>query len=562
MKLFNILDTAFDNFDNTVRAYLSKTFENLGLNYTPNQIFGVIYDGMKGIMQNIMFYIEDGMTEQNIYTATRRKSFYSLAKLSGYEPYYGSAATGIINIVPVISNVQPSQKDNKVFIRNHSTIFNINTGVSYVLMLPTNEYVIDISRPLMQHRLKIVQGVWTTSRFSAEGFHFETFPIASSSLFDKQYMKVTVNGEEYHQVPCVYDMFEDEHGYTISTGFDSSFEISFGNGVHGRSLQTGDSVVIEYLLHDGSSGNIVSPGAEVMKLSSNCYSSTGASLNPDEYFTISLSEPITGGTDADTVDMIKRMIGYNSRSLVLASEDNYKQFLKRFSFIGRSTIYIDAASMTVTAGCLSNVVSKLKNSEDYLSLRPSEMLLTDQQKEMVKTTIKNSGKTFAGIKFDFVDPIIRKFAAICYVKVEEESGRDLTEANIRNAIAEYFMNLPETTTFIAKSDLITAALESDSNISAFDIDIISGTAEEAWKNGYWIKYQERLINGTNSYVPVKVLYESTVIPCMDNFGNISLDTKIEIPLLCGQFKYYSDKSDKKQVFNDTITIDPLTILFI
>ena len=71
MKLFNILDTTFDNFDNTVRNYLSKTFNDLGLNYTPNQIFGVIYEGIKGVMQNALFYIEDALTEQNIYTATR-----------------------------------------------------------------------------------------------------------------------------------------------------------------------------------------------------------------------------------------------------------------------------------------------------------------------------------------------------------------------------------------------------------------------------------------------------------------------------------------------------------
>ena len=57
MKLFKIIQTSFDNFDKSVRDYLSKTFNNLGLEYTHNQIFGVIFDGIKGIMQNVMFYI-------------------------------------------------------------------------------------------------------------------------------------------------------------------------------------------------------------------------------------------------------------------------------------------------------------------------------------------------------------------------------------------------------------------------------------------------------------------------------------------------------------------------
>ena len=73
MKLFEIMDTACSSFDNTVRTYLQKTFNDLGLNYTHNQIFGVIFDGIKGIMQNVMFYIEDAFTEQNIYTAQRKQ---------------------------------------------------------------------------------------------------------------------------------------------------------------------------------------------------------------------------------------------------------------------------------------------------------------------------------------------------------------------------------------------------------------------------------------------------------------------------------------------------------
>ena len=560
MKLFDILDTTFENFDNTVRTYLSKTFDSLGMNYTSNQIFGVIYDGIKGIMQNVMFYIEDALTEQNIFTATRKRSFYSLAKLSGYEPYYGSAATGTIILTPVISNIAPTEKTTKVFIRNHSAIMSRTTGTIYTLIMPTDEYVIDVSRPLMKHRIKIAQGVWASARFTAKGVNYETFQITHSSLYDKQYVRVTVNGIEYQQVPCLYDMDENELGYTMSAGFDGAFEISFGNGAHGKAPQKGDSVVVEFLTHDGTRGNIISPGVESFVMQSAVYSSAGTTVSADEYFTMSLEEPVTGGTDADTIDMVKSMIGYNSRSLVLASEDNYKQFLRRFSFIGRTSIYTDASSMTVTAGCLTNVMDKLSDPEEYLELDPESLLLTDEQKSMVKTTIKNSGKAFAGIKFEFSDPVIRKFAGVCYVKLKEDSTRDAAKANIRNAIAKYFMNLPESTTFIPKSDLVKVALESDDNIKSFDIDIISDAAEQAWKNGYWNKYVQRLVNGVFTYVPVKTLYESTVTPCMDAYGNIHLDSTVELAVLSGGFKYYPDKTDRKS--EDSIRVNTLDILFI
>ena len=64
-----------------------------------------------------MVYIEDAFTEQNIETATRKKSIYSLAKISGYEPYYGSAASGILN-ASLISNTNLSSQIKKIYIDN------------------------------------------------------------------------------------------------------------------------------------------------------------------------------------------------------------------------------------------------------------------------------------------------------------------------------------------------------------------------------------------------------------------------------------------------------------
>ena len=96
MKLFNLMETAYNNFDNTVSNYLSKVMNTLGMNGSHSQVFKMIYDGIKGVMQNAMFYIEDALNEQNIFTATRKTSIYSLAKMSGYEPFYGSCASGTL----------------------------------------------------------------------------------------------------------------------------------------------------------------------------------------------------------------------------------------------------------------------------------------------------------------------------------------------------------------------------------------------------------------------------------------------------------------------------------
>ena len=214
MNLFKKTELSFDKFDQTIKRYLAKTFNNLGLEYTHTQIFGIIYDGIKGIMENIMFYIEDALTEQNIYKATRKESVYSLAKISGFEAYYGAAACGTI-ICQVLLNNGLSSKSSKIYLQDKTTLVNRNTGITYTLILPTNYYLIDLSKPLMSHEFKIVQGKFVRSTYVAKGYNLETIHMTCTSLFDRSYFEVKVNGEIWNEVGNLYDMGENTNDYII-----------------------------------------------------------------------------------------------------------------------------------------------------------------------------------------------------------------------------------------------------------------------------------------------------------------------------------------------------------
>ena len=560
MKLFKIIQTSFDNFDNSVRDYLSKTFGNLGLDYTHNQIFGVIFDGIKGVMQNVMFYIEDAFTEQNIYTATRKKSFYSLAKISGYEPYYGSAATGNIIINTFVTNDNVGNGTSKLFLQNGSIIKNKETGYNYTVMLPSDSYVFDLSKPLVQHNLKIVQGIWSEGNFTGIGLNFETFSANTNDLFDKNYLEVYVNGEKFEQAACVYDMTENSKQFVCNVDFDNTFSIMFGNEIFGYRIHEGDSIKIRFIVHAGEEGNIINISSPDWTIVSPLYNSYGNPLSADSYLNIKLATPVSGGTNPDSIKLVKDMIGYNSRSLVLANENNFKQFLKRFSFIGQTSIISEPNSLTIIASCLRNKTNEITEPEEYLELESKDLLITDREKEMVITALSNSNNTFTGMSFEFQDPIICKFAMICYVKIASTYNKELTKTNIRNAVALYFMNLPENTQFISKSDIINAVTDADSNIESFDFDFISELNENAYRDGYYIEYKQRIINGVYKHIPTKIIYDKANTPGIDQMGNIQLTSKLQIPLLHGEFYYYPNKES-----NDKSTIiktESIQVMFI
>lgn len=560
MKLFKVIQTSFNNFDRSVREYLSKTFSNLGLEYTHNQIFGVIFDGIKGIMQNAMFYIEDAFTEQNIYTATRKKSFYSLAKISGYEPYYGSAATGNIIINTFVTNSDVGNGTSKLFLRNGSILKNKDTGYNYTIILPSDSYIFDLSKPLVQHNLKIVQGIWTEGNFSGKGENFETFSANTTELFDKNYLEVYVNGEKFEQAACIYDMTENSKQFVCTVGFDSTFQVMFGNGIFGYKIHEGDSIKIKFISHSGESGNIINISSPKWSMLTPLYNSYGNPVSSNNYLNIKLLTPVSGGTDSDSIELVKNMIGYNSRSLVLANENSFKQFLKRFSFIGQTSIITEPNSLSVIASCLRNKTNEVKNPEDYLELEAKDLYITDKEKEMVITSLSNSNSTFTGMNFEFKDPLICKFSMICYVKIPSTYDRDVTKTNIRNAVASYFMNLPENTQFISKSDLINTVIGADSNIESFDFDFVSELNENAYNDGYYIEYEQRIVNGVYKHIPVRKVYDKLNTLGLDQIGNIQLNSKLQIPLLHGGFYYYPNKESNDK--STKIKTESIQIMFL
>lgn len=564
MKLFNIMQTSFDNFDSTVREYLAKTFNSIGYQYSHNQIFGVIYDGIKGIIQNAMFYIEDALTEQNIQTATRRKSIYSLAKISGYEPYYGSAASG--SIIGKLKRNNINENVDKLYINNYTKIIDKNTGINYLMFLNTNRYIIYSNQPLMTHEFKIVQGTWNAYQYVCTGEPLERISVDSSGLFDKDYIKVYVNGKQWDIVSNFYDMSKDSEECILNVGYENIFDIIFGNGVYGKIPAAGDVVQIIYLSHSGKVGNIGLNSNYEFIFTDNGYDSSGETINLNDYISLSLNTVISGGSDADSINFVRTMIGYNSRSNVIASEQNFKLFFKRFSFIGHVNCWSAENSMTVYATCISNIIDNISSVDEYYKItnkinKGEGILLTTDQKLMVINTLKNSNKTFAGLTLKFQDPEIRRYALFCYIKSKSIYSKQDIYETIRVKLAQYFMELKDDCKFIPKSDLINLCSNAHSDIESFDIDIISELGEETYYNGYYYHYEQEYVDGVLQYIGKKKYYESDNTPGLDAFGNISLTSNLEIPILGGGFKYYIDKSDKHNLSSITID-DPINIIWI
>lgn len=553
MRLFNILSTSFENFDETMKSFLNKVFGKEGQEYSKANIFSVVFEGIKGVMQNMMFYIEDAVTEQNVFTATRKKSVYSLAKISGYDPWYGSTATGTVLISSKITN-GTGTASSKILIPNYTTLQDKSSGTVYTLMLSNDYIMLDLNLPLTSYDVKFVEGSWRTATAVAEGNAMETLTIAPHGLFDKNYLDVYVNGEKWSATGCVYDMTEDSKEYVVTSNFDGNILLVFGDGVYGRKLSEGDNVSIMFINHNGSAGNMKITDTPELEFKDNIVDSLGNTLDGNELLNITLSNNASGGTDSDSISFVRNMIGYNSRSLVLASEDNFKMFLNRFSFIGPFNIVTYEDSLNLTVVAFSNLLQNIESVSDYYTVEEKNLLLSDYQKSVIKKSLSNSNKTFGGVSIQFVDPIIRNYSMCCYIKVDNDYEKYVVKQSISKVIGNYFLNLGTNIQYIAKSDIIKEVTDNVSNISGFDFDFISEADEIARKNGYWYKKELHKTGDTTKYVDVRQIYDKTDMIGLDEVGNLRLNTKLEMPLLHKCTMYYDD--------NSQAIVDPIQYFFV
>ena len=202
-------------------------------------------------------------------------------------------------------------------------------------------------------------------------------------------------------------MTEDGHEYILNIGYDNTFDIIFGDGIYGKLLTEGDTVTIDYLSHNGVAGNITANDKYDFSFDTYGTDSLSNPVNINDYIVLSMQTCVSGGNESDTIEFIRNMVGSNSRSMVLVSEENFNLFFKRFSFIGYTNCWSDANTMFINVICLSNIKNTIKDIEDYYNMDVNDMLLTNSQKLMITNTLENSKKTFAGLTLRFKDPIIR-----------------------------------------------------------------------------------------------------------------------------------------------------------
>lgn len=561
MKLFSMLQMQYNNFESAVREYLGKLFNGFSYKYSNSSIFGQLVTVISSATQNIMSYIEDSITEQNKYTATRKRSIYNLASISGYQPHLGTAATATISVSFKPNNNQLSD----VIMLNHTRLSCSQNGSNYYIILPQEAVVFSPRLDNNTKYLTVVEGNFETQSFIADGGELFTINVPFNGDCDLDYLDVTVNDVAWEKRDSLYDMDPESHQYMARVALKSGIDVVFGNGQYGKALDEGDVVKITYLIHSGEQGNLNMNEPIIFKFTSNFQDTLGNDIDGNSIFDVRVvdGDNINGGTYSESIDVVKNMIGLNSRSLVLADAKNYKQYLNRFSFCGYNRTWSEPGSLVINSLILNNFKQKMSDGLDYFKLNESDFFLSDEQKKSIINHINNTGQQIAGAVYNIFDPEVVKYAMYVYIKLKNDTYDTIYISNqIRKLIGGFFADI-NSDIFIPKSDIVHLLKSNIDAIDGINIYFISDRNEQALKNHYYM-------NKTYNYDPSKGTYdikEETVYLYdgenpnigLDAHGNIYLDNTDQFPVLMGGWSFIS--SAEGDPISTTTVIDPLTIIY-
>ena len=557
MKIFSLIQMQWERFLSAAREGISKSLSEYDTSFNSNTIFGQLINVLGSACQNMMYYIEDSLTEQNKYTAERKRSIYNLASISGYTPSMGKATTAVVRITWKPNNDTYSS----IVIPNHTALASTRTGMAYNIILPQESIVCNLQSDNASKYLTVAEGTFETQKFISEGGQLYSKNIKFAGDADIDYLEVQVDNETWERVESIYDMDPNGKQYVARTSLKSGIDLVFGNNQYGKALQDGQVVKATYLIHNGESGNIDYSSNEQFVFINKLKTIDGEEIDGNKIFTIDILDKdyITSGVYSDDIELVREMIGMNSRALVLADAKNYTKLFKKFSFVGYNRVWTEPGSMVVNAIVMRNYKAYLKNGVDYFSLTQDMIPLSRTQKQSIYNSIAMSGEQLAGVVFNIFDPDICKYACYVYVRLKDgDYDEDLLRQQIRGEIGMFFANI-QSDIFIPKSDIVHLLKTKIEAIDGVDVYFLSQRNEQALIDR---SYEEKTYNynpATQRYdISTKTIYiedgENPGIG-LDSHGNIYLDNNDQFPVLMGGWRFYNGNTDQIQVS------DPLTIIF-
>ena len=552
-QFFKLNRITFQRLYEDARTWFQTIYNITADQFTPASPWGQLLETLINLSQMIFYYIEDSITELNINTASRRQSIIGIAAMNGHSATRSISASG--DIVLENSGQSVDITGQNIIIPNYTKLFCLNNGQSFILNLNQDEIRINISNT-ERIKVKIIQGTWENQTFTGTGQPLQSYEIniRGRKEIDNNLVNVYVNGEHFPKYESLYDIPYEKPGCIIRTGITSGVDIFFGTGFNGKIPLTGSTIRIEYLITNGSFGNILTNINNVtFRWDETGYDITGNPVDLNSALITSLVTPISFGSDHEPIELTRLVAPRISRSFVLANAENYSIFLQKmnyFSIVECFSTFDDSVledDNVIYVFAIPEILKRVRKNEEYFSIPQETFSLSDAEKDSIYRLLQESGQMIVTTAVKVLDPVITRYVLNISIIMYEGYDVETIREKIVERVSQYFLNNKRRDR-IPKSDLV-AIIEAIDGVDSVDLYFLNEGNELNKSN--WL--QEK-INNPSAVEPDEV--------SLDEHGNIVIG-KSEYPIIRGGWAdrysvFYQDNADLNVTSSINIDVAKIT----
>lgn len=391
MPLVNFSNLDFDQIKASIKDYLRANSNFTDYDFEGSNLSTII--DTLAYNTYITSYNANMVTnEVFIDSATLRENVVSLSRNVGYLPRSRKASVANISFLVDVSNTTATSvtlKSGIVGLAGSNGKKNLTFSISNDITVP-----VDSDGIANFTNIDIFQGTYLKQTYTVSSRNKTQKFILPNSGVDTSLLRVSVKESEsstvtrvFKQFDSLFDVGPQSPVYFLQEIDSERYEVMFGDGTFGVSLQEPNYIEISYIICDGDSGNGVSKVryAGTLRDNNNNAITGGVSL-------VTVNEPSYGGSSIESVESIKKYSTqiYSSQNRAVTAGD--------FEAIV-PTIYPETESISAFGG---EELTPPQYGKVFVSIKPTNgVFLSSTIKENIKRQINKY--SVAGIVTEIID---------------------------------------------------------------------------------------------------------------------------------------------------------------
>ena len=417
----------YDQIRESIKDYLRANSDFTGFDFDGSN-FSVLIDTLaynayiNSVNANMI------VNESFLDSATLRRNVVSLAGNIGYLPRSAQAATAKVTFTADTNVETPT-----LTLRAGLVATGVEAGTSYLFSSPE-----DITATVVdgvaqfgteKNPITMYQGTYAQTTFKYDGSQDQRFIISNPGI-DYSTLVVSIKdendvgrGQKWTRVSNIVNINSLSEVYFLTEVENEYYELIFGDGIFGKQLQTGQTVVATYIITDGKDGD----GPRNFSFAGSLVNSNGAVTVPTNNISLNTLESARNGADIENLDSIKyfapRVYGAQYRAVTAR---DYEAIIKQ--------IYQNTESVSVIGG---EELDPPQFGNVLISIKPVNGLeISEFDKRNILDGLKQY--TIAGISQKLVD------LKVLYIEVDTSVYYDVTKVGEVSTLESKVVNSLDT----------------------------------------------------------------------------------------------------------------------